>query len=324
MKPRVFLTRRIPDVGIELLQAKYEVDIWEGRLPPPREALLSRVRNVAGILSLLSDFIDAEVMDAAGKSLKAIANFAVGYNNIDVVAAHARAICVGNTPDVLTEATADVAVGLMLAAARRFQESMDEVRTLQWKTWEPLGLIGQDFTPQKTLGIVGMGRIGRVVAKRLYGGWGMRVIYTARSAKPDIDEDFQAQHVTFEKLLAESDFVSIHTDLNPQTKHLFSHAQFKQMKPTAVIVNTSRGGVIDPIALEQALRERRIFAAGLDVTDPEPLPDDSSLRNLKACLILPHIGSATENARNQMASMAANNLIAAISGRPMPHSVVLK
>jgi len=320
MVARIFVTRQIPDAGLKLLNRDFDVDVWEDRLPPSRQALLSRLRNVSGVLSLLSDTIDAEAMDAAGPSLKAIANFAVGYNNIDVAAAKSRGILVGNTPDVLTEATADVAVGLMLAAARRFQASIDNVRTLSWKTWEPLGLIGQDFN-RKTLGIVGMGRIGQAVAKRLHGGWGMRVLYTARSRKPEIDQLLQAEQVSFEKLLDESDFISIHTDLNDETKHLFSHRQFQQMKASSVLVNTSRGGIIDQAALELALRERQIFAAGLDVTDPEPLSDDSPLRKLTSCLILPHIGSATEDSRNQMATMAAQNLIAAISGQPMPYGV---
>ncbi len=320
MLPRIFVTRLIPDVGLQLLKREFDVDVWEDRLPPPRQSLLSRIRNVAGILSLLSDTIDAEAMEAAGPSLKAIANFAVGYNNIDVAAARSRGIFVGNTPDVLTDATADIAVGLMLAAARRFQESMDNVRTFQWKTWEPLGLLGQDFN-RKTVGIVGMGRIGQAVAQRLHGGWGMRVIYTSRSPKLGIDQRFNAVQVSFNRLLNESDFISIHTDLNDQTKHLFSTPQFQQMKSTAVLVNTSRGGIVDQVALECALREQRIFAAGLDVTDPEPLPDESPLRNLPACLILPHIGSATEEARNQMATMAAKNLIAALSGQPMPYAI---
>ncbi len=320
MKKRIFVARKIPPCGLDLLRARFEVDVWEDSLPPPREALLERVRNADGILSLLSDTIDGPILDAAGPSLKAIANFAVGYNNIDVAAAKKRGIQVGNTPDVLTDATADIAVGLILASARRFQESIDQVRRLEWKTWEPLGLIGQDLH-YRTLGIVGMGRIGRAVAERLHGGWKMRVLYTARSPKPETDHALSAQHVPLETLLRESDFVSLHTDLNPNTKHLINANTLNLMKETAVLVNTARGGIIDQWALYDALMKRRIFAAGLDVTDPEPLPDDSPLRSLTSCLILPHIGSATETARNQMANMAAKNLIAALDGQPMPYSV---
>jgi glyoxylate reductase len=316
----VFVTRRIPDAGLDLLSKWYDVDVWEDALPPPRDALLARAAGVTGLLSLLSDSVDADVMDAAGPTLKGIANFAVGYNNIDIAAAKARRIPVGNTPDVLTDATADIAVGLLIAAARRFSESIDQVRTKSWKTWEPLGLLGQDLS-NKTLGIVGMGRIGLAVAQRLRGGWGMRVLYTARSAKPDVDHRLKATKVSFDELIRESDFISIHTDLNDQTKHLFGQDALAKMKSTAVLVNTSRGGIVDQEALYAALRNQKLFAAGLDVTDPEPLPDDSRLRELPSCLILPHIGSATIDARNQMAVMAANNLIAAIEGRQMPFGV---
>jgi glyoxylate reductase len=320
MRKRIFVARKIPGCGIDLLRARFEVDVWEGSLPPPREALLERVKNIDGILSLLSDTIDGPIFDAAGRSLKAVANFAVGYNNIDVAAAKMRGIQVGNTPDVLTDATADIAVGLILASARRFQESIDQVRRFDWKTWEPLGLIGRDLR-ERTLGIVGMGRIGRAVAQRLHGGWKMRVLYTARTPKLDIDRELSAQHVSLETLLQESDFISLHTDLNPNTKHLINESSLGLMKESAVLVNTARGGIVDQSALYQALKNGRIFAAGLDVTDPEPLPDTSPLRSLSSCLILPHIGSATETARNQMANMAAENLIAALDGQPMPYSV---
>ncbi len=321
MRKRIFVARRIPECGINLLRSKFDVDVWGGDLPPSREELFQRVQNTDGLLSLLSDTIDEPLLEAAGSSLKAIANFAVGYNNIDVQAAESRGIQVGNTPDVLTDATADIAVGLILACARRFQESIDQVRRLEWKTWEPLGLIGQDLSG-RTLGIVGMGRIGRAVAQRLYGGWKMRVIYTARSTKPDVDQELNAQCVSLETLLRESDFVSLHTDLNPMTKHLMNEANFAIMKESAVLVNTARGGIIDQSALFDALKHRRLFAAGLDVTDPEPLPDDSALRSLSSCLILPHIGSATEVARNKMAMMAAENLVAALDGKVMPYPIV--
>jgi lactate dehydrogenase-like 2-hydroxyacid dehydrogenase len=259
-------------------------------------------------------------MDEVGPQLRGIANYAVGFNNIDVAAAAERRICVGNTPDVLTDATADVAVGLVIAAARHFQSSILQVRALEWKTWEPLGLLGHDLNG-KTLGIVGMGRIGAAVARKLVGGWGMKVLYTSRSAKPDIDQEFNSIRVSIEDLLAQSDVISLHTDLNAHTKHMIGDSEFAKMKPNAILVNTARGGVIDQVALYKALKSKAIFAAGLDVTDPEPLPNDSPLRELENCTILPHIGSATFQARELMSLMAARNLIAALAGQPLPFPV---
>jgi glyoxylate reductase len=319
-RQRVFVTRQIPAPGLELLRSHFEVDVWPDPLPPNREQLQSRAKEAFGLLTLLSDPIDASVMDAAGPSLRAIANYAVGYNNIDIQEAQRRSIAVGNTPDALTDATADIAVGLVLAAARRFQESILQVRALQWKTWEPLGLLGLDLRG-KTLGIVGMGRIGAAVARTLVGGWKMKLLYTSRTEKPQIDSELNGRRVSLEELLSTSDVISIHTDLNPGTKHLIQRDTLSIMKRNAILVNTARGGVVDQEALYEALREERIFAAGLDVTDPEPLPSDSRLRELNNCIILPHIGSATFVARNTMSIMAASNLIAVIHGDPMPHGV---
>lgn len=320
MRPRIFVSRQLPESGISLLRNQFEVDVWPDNMPPSRSELLKRVVGCAGILSLLSDAIDGEVMDAAGPSLKGVANFAVGYNNIDVAAATQRGIQIGNTPDVLTDATADIAVGLALASGRHFREAIRNVDQLEWKTWEPMYLLGQDFSKQ-TLGIVGMGRIGAAVARRLHGGWSMRVIYTSRSPKPEIDRELNATRVELDELLQQSDVVSVHTDLNPATKQLFTDREFGLMKPNATFVNTARGGVVNQTALFDALRSQTIFAAGLDVTDPEPLPDDNPLRTLPNCIILPHIGSATFTARNRMSVMAAENLIAAISGKRMQYSV---
>jgi glyoxylate reductase len=319
-RPRVFVTRQIPMPGIELLRSHFDVDIWPDPLPPSSEQLRSRSQGVFGLLTLLSDTVDASLMDAAGPSLRAIANFAVGYNNIDIEEATRRSIAVGNTPDALTDATADIAVGLVLAAARHFQQSILQVRALEWKTWEPLGLLGQDLRG-KTLGIIGMGRIGGAVARTLVRGWDMKLLYTARSDKPRIDSELVGRRVPLEELLSTSDVISIHTDLNPSTKHLINRDTLSMMKPNAVLVNTARGGVIDQGALYEALHTKKIFAAGLDVTDPEPLPSDSRMRELSNCTILPHIGSATFVARNTMSIMAANNLIAAFNGQPMPHAV---
>jgi len=255
------------------------------------------------------------VFDAAGPQLKVVSNFAVGVNNIDLAEARRRGIAVGNTPDVLTDATADIAVALLLAAARHLQPAADEVRSGGWQTWEPTGWLGQDLTG-RTLGIVGMGRIGAAVARRLAGGWGMRVLYTARSEK-QLDALPHAQRVTLDQLLQESDFVSLHTALTADTHGLISQRELALMKPTAVLINTARGAVIDQDALVQALKQGRPAAAGLDVTEPEPLPPDHPLVGLPNCIILPHIGSATVATRDAMAEICVDNLLAGLAGRPL-------
>jgi glyoxylate reductase len=313
--PRVFVSRKIPAVGLARLEQATDCSVWPGRMPPSREELLAAVRGCQGIVSLLSDPIDAAVFDAAGPELKVVSNFAVGVNNIDLVEAARRGIAVGNTPEVLTDATADIAVALMLAAARHLQPAWDEVRDGDWRTWEPTGWLGQDFVG-RTLGIVGMGRIGAAVARRMAGGWGMNVLYTARNDKR-IDAVPTARRVTLEQLLRESDFVSLHTDLTEQTRGLIDAAHLAMMKPTAVLVNTSRGAVIDQDALVQALTLGRPLAAGLDVTDPEPLPPDHPLVGLSNCIILPHIGSATVASRDAMAEICVDNLLAGLAGRPL-------
>jgi len=319
-KPLVFVCRKIPNIALEMLGEVAEVKLHLGPLPPTRQELLQQVRGCHGILSLLSDRIDAEVMDAAGSGLRVISNFAVGYNNIDIAQASLRGIAVGNTPDVLTDATADIAVALILAASRQFKPAMQAASDGGWRTWEPLGWLGQGLN-QKTLGIVGMGRIGMAVAKRLHGGWGMKVIYTARTAKPETTKVLEAQFSNLDQLLAESDFVSIHVPLNENTRHLISDSQLERMKSSAVLVNTSRGEVVDQEALVRALQQNRIFAAGLDVCTPEPLPVEHPLHRLPNCLLLPHIGSATIEARNMMAKRSALNLMAGLQGNPLPHAV---
>ncbi len=318
-KPKVFVTREIPDAGLKKLEGHCELDLWREHLPPPAQVLRARVRDCHGILSLLSDRIDGEVMDAAGETLRVISNFAVGYNNIDIVEARRRGIQVGNTPGVLDEATADLAVALILIAARRVPEAIEQVRSHQWLTWEPRGLLGCELK-NKTLGIFGMGRIGLAVAERMHFGWGMRIIYTARSHKAGA-ERLQATRVESEELLTTSDVISIHCDLNPSTQHLFDANAFRKMKPTSILVNTSRGGVIDQTALADALRLGRPWAAALDVTDPEPLPAGHPLLTTQNCCILPHIGSATHEARDQMAIRAAENLLAGLRGVPLPYPV---
>jgi glyoxylate reductase len=315
-RPRVFVTRRIPDNGLQRLREHADVDVWPETLPPPRDELLKRIAGCSGVLTMLSDRVDAEFLDAAGPQLKVIGNFAVGINNIDLEEAWSRGIAIGNTPDVLTDATADIAVLLLLAAARRAKEAMNQVAAGQWRTWEPTGLLGADVVG-RTLGVVGMGRIGAATASRLVGGWGMKLLYCSRSRKPDVDARWNAKRVSLDELLGESDFVSIHTDLNSETEGLFGADAFNKMKSGAVIVNTSRGGVVDQDALVEALRSGRIRAAGLDVTTPEPLPSDSPLVELPNCVVLPHLGSASERSRAAMAEIAADNIVAGIRDRPL-------
>jgi glyoxylate reductase len=318
-RPKVLVARRIPDEGLNAISAACDVDVWPERLPPSAEWLREHIRDCDGLVSLLTDRVDAALLDAAPK-LKIVSNFAVGYNNVDVPACTARGICVGNTPGVLTDATADIAVTLMLAAARRLGESATDAKEGRWLTWEPLGWLGQDLGG-KTLGIVGMGRIGFATAKRLHHGWGMKVLYTARTDKPDADKELKARRVELDTLLAESDYVSVHVDLNPTTKGMFNREAFAKMKKTAVFVNSARGPHVDQPALAEALRNGTIFAAGLDVTDPEPLPPDNELYSLPNCVIAPHIASATVGTRNAMARLCANNLLAGVRGEPLPHWV---
>lgn len=317
-KPKVFVTRIIPDKGLEMVRDFCDVDLWSDELPPSREELLRRVQGVDGILSLLTDRIDGEVMDTAGEQLKVISNHAVGFDNIDVNAATARGIPVGNTPDVLTDATADFAFTLMMSAGRRVLEADRYVRDGKWKTWGPMLLLGTEMKGA-TLGLVGFGRIGRAVARRAT-GFDMRVIYYDPNDDGH-DPALNARRVDFETLLEESDFLSLHTPLTPDTRHLMDAEALSRMKPNAVLVNTSRGPVVDMDALYDALEEKRIFAAGLDVTDPEPLPSDHRLLTLDNVTIMPHIASASTAARDKMSWMAAMNLISGLKGDRLPNCV---
>jgi glyoxylate reductase len=320
MKPKVFVTRMIPEAGLAMIRDACDAEVWPERLPPPPDTLHAKVRDCDGIATLLTDAVDAALFDSATK-LRVVSNFAVGVNNIDLVAARARGIRIGNTPGVLTESTADIAITLLLAAARRLGESNADAKAGRWITWEPTGWLGVDLVG-RTIGIVGMGRIGLAVARRLHHGWGMRVLYTSRTPKPEVDRELAATRVEFDELLATSDFVSVHVDLNASTKQLFNAAAFARMKPTAVFVNTARGGHVDQSALATALRSGQIFAAGIDVTDPEPLPASHELWALPNCVIAPHIASATTDTRDAMARMCAANLIAGVRGEPLPNEVI--
>ncbi|HJR79401.1 MAG TPA: D-glycerate dehydrogenase [Anaerolineales bacterium] len=317
-KPKVFVTRIIPDKGLEIIRDFCEVDLWPDELPPSRVELLLHVHGVEGLLCLLTDTVDSEAMDEAGPQLKVISNFAVGFNNIDVDAATARGIPVGNTPDVLTDATADFAFALMMAAGRRIGEAERYVRAGKWKTWGPRLLLGAEFKGA-TLGLIGFGRIAKAVTRRAL-GFEMRVIYydpTEKIQYPDLN----ARRVEFAAILEDSDFISLHTPLTPDTYHLIDAEALSRMKPSAVLINTARGPVVDPDALYEALKERRIFAAGLDVTDPEPPSLDSPLLTLDNIIIAPHIASASRTARENMSWMAAQNLIAGLKGERLPNCV---
>lgn len=315
VKPKVFVTRRIPDAGLKKILDSCDAEVWPDPLPPPYEVLVEKVRACDGLLSLLTDRIDAALMDAAPR-LKVISNYAVGFNNIDVKAATERGICVGNTPGVLTDATADMAFCLLIAAARRLVEGHLYTLSGQWKTWEPLGHLGQDLVG-RTLGIVGMGRIGFALAKRCRFGWEMRILYHDVRPNEQAERELGARRVDLDTLLAESDFVSVHTDLNETTRGLFNLERFKKMKRTAVFVNTARGPIVDEQALAEALQKGYIFAAGLDVTDPEPPLPDNPLLRLPNCIIAPHIASATFATRNAMAEIAADNLLAGLHNQPL-------
>jgi len=320
IRPRVFVTRRIPDEGLAPILDVCEALVWEDELPPPRAELLRAVEGCAGILTLLTDRVDAELLERAGPALRVVSNFAVGYDNIDVAACSARGVAVGNTPGVLTETTADLAFALLTAAARRVAEGDRYVRAGRWRTWGPLLLLGPDIHGA-TLGIVGFGRIGQAVARRA-AGFGMRTLYWSRTrATLELEAELGATWSSFEDLLAESDFVSVHVSFSPMTRHLIDAAALSRMKRTAILVNTARGPIVDQAALAEALRSGMIGGAALDVTDPEPILPGDPLLGLENCLIVPHIGSASPASRGRMAAMAAANLLAGVRGEPLPNPV---
>lgn len=316
-KSKVFVTRNIPDAGLDLVRDACDANVWTEPLPPSRDVLLETIAGCEGVISLLTERVDHEFFEAAGEQLKVVSNYAVGFNNIDVAEATRRGVRIGNTPGVLTDATADMAFTLLIAAARRIVEAADYVRNGKWKTWEPRGHIGMDLCG-KTIGIVGMGRIGYAMAKRCNGGWDMDVIYHDQFQNETAETDLGARRVDLDTLLRESDFVSVHVDLNETTTGMFNADVFEQMKPTAVFINSARGPLHVGKDLCDALTSGQIFAAGLDVTDPEPILDDDPLLSLPNCLVVPHIASGTVSSRNGMAEIAANNLLAGLSGQPLP------
>jgi glyoxylate reductase len=303
---RCFVTRDLPGGALDRLAKAHDVRVWPDHdEPPPPDVLAREAREVDGLLTLLTDRVDAALLAAAPR-LRAVANYAVGTDNVDLDAATERGIPVGNTPDVLTETTADLAFALLLACARRLGEAERAVRAGDWPRWAPGAFLGQDVHG-RVLGIVGHGRIGRAVARRAE-GFSMEVVHTSRSGGTTLDE-----------LLTRADFVSIHAPLTPDTHGLIAEREFALMKPTAVLVNTARGEVVDTDHLTHALEDGQIAGAALDVTDPEPLPSDHPLLRAPGVLVTPHIGSASHATRAQMADMAVDNLLAGLAGERMPH-----
>jgi glyoxylate reductase len=315
-KDNVFVTRTLPEPALSRLLDAVDAEVWPGALPPDRNTLLEKVAGRDGLVCLLTDPVDAEMMDAAGPQLKVISNCAVGVDNIDLAAAAERGIPVGNTPGILTETTADFAFALLMAAARNVVAGDAYVRTGKWQTWGLTLLLGQDVYGA-TLGILGYGRIGKAVARRA-AGFGMRILVYDPTSAPDSDT---VEKVDLPALLAESDFISLHTPLNADTRHLIGEAEFRQMKPTAILINTARGPVVDPEALYTALKTRQIAGAALDVTEPEPLPAGHPLLELDNLIVAPHIASASRATRGKMAAMAVDNLLAGLKGERLPNCV---
>lgn len=318
MKPKVYVTRILPEKAWEMIEGFCEAGVWKGELPLPQEVLLEKVKEIEGLLCLLTDEIEGPLIDRAPK-LKVISNCAVGYDNIDVKAATKRGIIVCNTPGILTETTADLTFALLMGIARRIPEATRFVRAGKWKTWGLTLLLGQDIYGA-TLGIVGMGRIGSAVAKRAT-GFGMKILYYDVTRREELEEELGLTFTDLGSLLRESDFVTLHLPLTKETHHLIGKREFEIMKCTAILINTSRGPIVDQGALYEALKSGQIAAAGLDVSDPEPISPDDPLLSLDNCVVLPHIGSATVATRTKMAVMAAENLIAGLKGEMPPNPV---
>lgn len=314
----VLVTRRVPQPVLDRMAAVASLRLWETDLPMPHYEIVGQIAGCTGLYCLLTDPIDEAVLEAAGPGLRVVSQMAVGYDNIDVAACTRREIPVGNTPGVLTETTADLTLALLLAVARRVVEAAAFARAGLWQTWRPMELTGQDVFGS-TIGIIGLGRIGKAVARRLR-GFDCRLLYTQPEPDPDADS-LGASFVSFDALLEASDFVTLHVPLNDETRHLIGPAELRRMKPTAFLINTSRGPVVDQAALVEALRQGVIAGAGLDVTDPEPIRPDDPLLSLPNVVVLPHIGSASVATRTRMAHMAADNLIAGLNGERLPNCV---
>jgi glyoxylate reductase len=318
MKPKVFVTRRLPQTAWEALTPHVEAELWDYESSLPYDTLLEKVRGKDGLLCLLTDRIDAQLI-TAGKDLKVISQIAVGYDNIDVDTATQHEIRVGNTPGVLTDATADHTFTLLMAAARRIGEGIDYVRQGHWDTWGLTLLLGQEVFGA-TLGLIGFGRIGQAVAKRAT-GFDMKILYHDRSRKVEAERELGAEYRPLDELLQSADYVSLHVDLNDSTRGLIGRRELNLMTPTAILINTARGPIVDQEALYEALLQKKIFYAALDVTEPEPLPADDKLLTLPNIIVVPHIASATVASRTKMCMMAVDNLLAGLRDEPLPFPV---
>ncbi|HET7036890.1 MAG TPA: D-glycerate dehydrogenase [Thermomicrobiaceae bacterium] len=312
---RVAVTRVIPESGLELLRTEAEVALWPNQLPPSRDELIELARGADGLLTLVTDRVDGELLDAL-PAVRVVSNYAVGFDNIDVPACTARNVAVCTTPDVLTDATADFGFTLLLAAARKLIPAVEAVRDGDWLTWEPMGFLGQE-TAGRTLGVIGLGRIGAALARRGH-AFGMRILYADAIARPELERELGAARRELDALLAESDFVSVHVPLTPQTQQLIGARELALMKPSAVLINTSRGPVVDNDALADALERGTIWAAALDVTEPEPLPATHRLVHLPNAIVTPHIASATFDTRSEMSTLSARNVLAVLHGETPP------
>lgn len=316
--PLVLISRALPKGWLARLEGRCTLRVGDADTPGFDPPLLEALPRAEGILCLLTERIDAALLDRA-PALKVVSTMAVGVDHIDVAACAARGIAVGNTPGVLTEATADLTLALMLAAARRLPEAAADARAGRWSTWSPTGWLGADLSGAR-LGIVGLGWIGEAVARRAR-GFGLEIVYTSRTARPEVEAALGVRPVPLAELLATSDFVSLHVPLLPSTRHLIDAAALRRMKSTAILINTARGPVVEPTALAEALRRGQLAGAALDVTSPEPLPPDHPLFACPNLLVVPHIGSATHGTRRRMAELAADNVLAGLAGEPLPHSV---
>ncbi|NPV52475.1 MAG: D-glycerate dehydrogenase [Firmicutes bacterium] len=317
-KFKVYVTRKIPEAGLDIIRKVADVKVWDGELPPPREIILKEIRDVDGIISLLTDKMDAEAMDA-GEKLKVISNYAVGFDNIDIPEATKRGIAVTNTPGVLTDTTADFAFALLMASARRIVEADKHTRQGKWKTWVPTGFLGQDIH-HATLGLVGLGRIGYEMARRAT-GFSMKLLYYDVYRNEKFEKELGIEYVELPELLQRSDFVSLHVPLTDKTYHLIGRQELAMMKKTAILINTARGPIVDLDALYEALRDGKIAGAGLDVTEPEPIPANHPILGLDNLTIAPHIASASVATRTKMATMAAEGCAAILKGEVPPNLV---
>jgi len=322
-KPRrkkIYITRELPEDAMRILKAKFEVEVWQGEMPPPKNILIEKVKKIDGLICLLTEGVDKEVIDAASPQLRGICQVAVGFDNIDVPAATKKGIYVTNTPGVLTETTADFAFTLLMATARRIAEADKYVRSGQWKVpWELMMLLGQDVWG-KIIGIVGIGRIGSAMARRAK-GFNMKILYYDVYRNEQVERELGVEYVPLERLLKESDYITIHVPLTPETHHLINEERLRMMKKTACLINTSRGPVVDEKALYKALKEGWIWAAGLDVWEKEPIDLGNPLLELDNVTAAPHVSSGSIATRTKMAVMAAENMVAIQEGRVPPNLV---